>query len=391
MQNIELLAKTPLSIKKEIENEIGLNGAVILQKLHFWLEKNKKEQRNYIDGKFWTYNSIRAWQEDYFYYLSFSTVKRAFAKLEKAEYIISANFNKDTRDRTKWYTINYDKLNILLLDVENKFKKLIKNKTRKEKTVQIEKHKISEKTNKTVQSINKMSKEMKKEIELKSKIKTGKYWPDALGHVEPMDWVKVNQPLPLTNTIYNSSYIYPSSIDGKKERGRKEDRKDNDYKKCKENLRKKLGYYDNVQCGNVDIAKKYDNIINVLTDVMMLDETDTVKINGNKMSAKIIKEKFRLLNQSHMKNIIFAFENNEYKIKNPRAYLLTVAYNAVTFGTFNGNVKGRNIFLKEKERKKKFRSEEQAKLDIQEEDLYVTDLLIRMMKEEEQEVRVGTA
>ena len=146
-----------------------------------------------------------------------------------------------------------------------------------------------------------------------------------------------------------------------------------------------------MQCGNVDIAKKYDNIINVLTDVMMLDETDTVKINGNKMSAKIIKEKFRLLNQSHMKNIIFAFENNEYKIKNPRAYLLTVAYNAVTFGTFNGNVKGRNIFLKEKERKKKFRSEEQAKLDIQEEDLYVTDLLIRMMKEEEQEVRVGTA
>ena len=38
--------------------------------------------------------------------MSLDTVKRTFAKLEKQGYLISGNFNKDPRDKTKWYTID---------------------------------------------------------------------------------------------------------------------------------------------------------------------------------------------------------------------------------------------------------------------------------------------
>lgn len=42
--------------------------------------------------------------------MSLDTVKRTFAKLEKQGYLISGNFNKDPRDKTKWYTIDEEKL-----------------------------------------------------------------------------------------------------------------------------------------------------------------------------------------------------------------------------------------------------------------------------------------
>jgi len=67
-----------------------------------------------------TYNSIRAWQEKNFDYISVNTVKRTFAKLEKAGYLLIVNYNKDPRDKTKWYAINDEKLEELYLELNKK-------------------------------------------------------------------------------------------------------------------------------------------------------------------------------------------------------------------------------------------------------------------------------
>ena len=115
-----LFDEQPIVANKALARALGLNEALVLQQINYWIEINKKSGKNYHDEKYWTYNSIRAWQENDFDYMSVDTVKRTFAKLEKAGYLLAGNYNKDPRDKTKWYTINDEKLEELYLELNKK-------------------------------------------------------------------------------------------------------------------------------------------------------------------------------------------------------------------------------------------------------------------------------
>ena len=88
-------------------DDIGLNGAIVLQQLHYWIGKYRKKNRNYHDGHYWIYNTYEDWQKQ-FPFWSVRTIQRTLNDLEKKELILSANYNKKKFDKTKWYTINYD-------------------------------------------------------------------------------------------------------------------------------------------------------------------------------------------------------------------------------------------------------------------------------------------
>jgi hypothetical protein len=88
-----------------LAKEVGLNEAIFLQQLHYWLQ----ESQHLHDGHKWVYNTYEQWQEQ-FPFWSISTVRRIVAKLEKTGYIVSSQFNKLKIDHTKWYTIDYSKL-----------------------------------------------------------------------------------------------------------------------------------------------------------------------------------------------------------------------------------------------------------------------------------------
>lgn len=79
-----LFDEQPIIANKTLAIALGLNEALVFQQLNYWIEINKKYGNNYHDGKYWTYNSIRAWQKKAFDYMSVDRVKRTFAKLEKA-------------------------------------------------------------------------------------------------------------------------------------------------------------------------------------------------------------------------------------------------------------------------------------------------------------------
>lgn len=108
MKNL-LIDEYPLLVPPTLASEIGLNEAIILQQLHFWISKSK----NFEDGKYWVYNTYDDWQKQ-FPFWSVSTIRRAFKSLEKKELIETANYNEMKYDQTKWYTINYDKLNTIV-------------------------------------------------------------------------------------------------------------------------------------------------------------------------------------------------------------------------------------------------------------------------------------
>ena len=114
-----LFDEQPIVISKELARLIGLNESIVLQQMHYWIEINKKANKNYIQGKYWVYNSMKNWHEENFYFWSFETVKRTIAKLEKLNLIETSEFNKNPYDRTKWYSINYDVLESLNKTQEN--------------------------------------------------------------------------------------------------------------------------------------------------------------------------------------------------------------------------------------------------------------------------------
>lgn len=91
-----------------------LNEAIVLNQLNYWIEINKKAEKNLVDGKYWVYNSYSDWRINNFPYWSEKTIQRAFTRLENKGVVLSANYNKLAIDKTKWYTIDTEKLQELV-------------------------------------------------------------------------------------------------------------------------------------------------------------------------------------------------------------------------------------------------------------------------------------
>lgn len=89
---------------RQLACEIGLNEAIFLSQLSYWLEKSK----HVIEGEKWIYKKVKDWKDQDFPFWSEDTIKRIIKKLEEQEYIISGNFNKAAFDKTKWYRINHN-------------------------------------------------------------------------------------------------------------------------------------------------------------------------------------------------------------------------------------------------------------------------------------------
>lgn len=91
-----------------------LNEAIVLNQLNYWLEINKKADKNFIDDRYWVYNSYSDWKAKDFPYWSEKTIQRTFTRLENKGVVVSANYNKLGIDKTKWYTIDTEKLQELV-------------------------------------------------------------------------------------------------------------------------------------------------------------------------------------------------------------------------------------------------------------------------------------
>lgn len=88
----------------EIAVKYGINAAVLLQNLGYWIKQNEANETNFFDGTYWTYNSRRAYRE-LFPYMSERQIDTAFRKLIDDGLVITGNYNKVAYDRTLWYAL----------------------------------------------------------------------------------------------------------------------------------------------------------------------------------------------------------------------------------------------------------------------------------------------
>lgn len=113
-----LYPEYPLVINIKLAQAIGLNEAIVLQQMHYWINKNKDNNKNNYKGLIWTYSSYESWQRQ-FPFWSTDTVIRAINRLEMLGLLISDKRYNKLLNHTKWYTINYTRV--------EKLKKILKN------------------------------------------------------------------------------------------------------------------------------------------------------------------------------------------------------------------------------------------------------------------------
>lgn len=103
-----LFDKHPIVVDTKIATALGLNEAIVLQQLNYWLHSKSAKE---INGKYWVYNTFDNWQKDNFPFWSVKTIKRTMGSLRKSGIVLTDNFNKAGFDKTRWYSIDEKKLN----------------------------------------------------------------------------------------------------------------------------------------------------------------------------------------------------------------------------------------------------------------------------------------
>lgn len=102
----------PIMFSALVANEVGVNGAIILQNFAFWIMKNKAQNKNYYDGHFWTYNGSKDLLKT-FPFWSRRTLEYEIRKLQSNDYLRVGNYNKMSLDKTKWYSLTEKSLQLL--------------------------------------------------------------------------------------------------------------------------------------------------------------------------------------------------------------------------------------------------------------------------------------
>lgn len=87
-----------------LAKKYGLDEAVFLENLIFWVIRNRANGKNFFDGRTWTYNSVRAFKE-LFSFWSTQQLRRVLDSLLKQGVIVKGNYNQNPYDRTLWYAL----------------------------------------------------------------------------------------------------------------------------------------------------------------------------------------------------------------------------------------------------------------------------------------------
>ncbi|MGY3805542.1 hypothetical protein ACWNT8_15865 (plasmid) [Pigmentibacter ruber] len=95
----------PLSAK------LGIPKALLLQKISDWILMNKNNSNMKIGNAVWVKRSAQELGQDLDGNLSVRSIERYLSELINEGWVIRENFNKNSFDRTNWYTVDERKIN----------------------------------------------------------------------------------------------------------------------------------------------------------------------------------------------------------------------------------------------------------------------------------------
>lgn len=131
-----IIDENPLLIAPKLATIIGLNEAIVLQQIHYWINifKQTQDEHHFQEGEWWVWNTGSEWQEN-FPFWSECTVRRVLdnlrnsytskendKKVTRGPLVVVGNFNKKGYDQTLWYRVDYEevaRLEAILSNCEN--------------------------------------------------------------------------------------------------------------------------------------------------------------------------------------------------------------------------------------------------------------------------------
>jgi len=81
----------------------GVDESIFLHVIVNLALNNKDNDRNFRDGRWWTYNSLAAWEKEFSWW-STKQIRRIISSCKEQGAILVGDYNKDPRDRTAWYS-----------------------------------------------------------------------------------------------------------------------------------------------------------------------------------------------------------------------------------------------------------------------------------------------
>lgn len=109
-----LVNEYPLIVLPTLAAKIGLNEAIMLQQIHFWISLPKAIEK---EGRKWHYDSYDNWLIQ-FPFWCVRTIKTISASLREDGLVIAKAFNAHKHDQTLWYTIDYEALKKIELTIQ---------------------------------------------------------------------------------------------------------------------------------------------------------------------------------------------------------------------------------------------------------------------------------
>lgn len=96
-------ALTQISGYAHVAERYGFEEAVFLDSIIFWYRTNRGNNQNFRDGRWWTYNSVKAFGETFPWWTA-KQIRRIANSCREQGALLTGTFNKDGRDRSLWYT-----------------------------------------------------------------------------------------------------------------------------------------------------------------------------------------------------------------------------------------------------------------------------------------------
>lgn len=107
------------SFSISVAQKVGVHGAIIMQHFAHWHILNWGNGKNYHDGRFWTFNSVKAYCS-IFPYMTIKEIRGQLDRLERDQYIVSGNYNATQFNRTKWYAMTSTGLDLMQIEEEKR-------------------------------------------------------------------------------------------------------------------------------------------------------------------------------------------------------------------------------------------------------------------------------
>lgn len=95
-----------------LAKELNKSKAAMINQIHYWTQL-LRDERHFHDGRYWVHETYEDWQAQ-FPDMTTRGIQKMLLSLEEDGYIFVGNFNNKKYDRTKWYSVNYEKVKEVL-------------------------------------------------------------------------------------------------------------------------------------------------------------------------------------------------------------------------------------------------------------------------------------